>query len=372
MQYKKLKNICSFMTKSKIKAGEGIENGLYPFFTSSDTKVLSLNTYLFDDELIIIGTGGKPSCNYYNGKFAVSTDNFVLKTHQEILPKFLYYFLRKDNLSILQKGFHGAGLQHIGKDYLQEIDIPIMNNEEQISIINSLDRISDLINHKTTKLKKLEELVKSQFIEMFGDVKTNPKQWENVLIRDIGTLVAGATPSTRELKYWENGTIPWMSSGEVNKGKIFETDNKITQLGYDNASTKLVPPNTVVVAMAGQGKTRGTVGITQIELCTNQSICSIVNNSRINPWFLLNYLSLQYQELRNISNGSGGRGGLNLKIIGSFSIYLPPIELQNKFADFVKHIDKLKFCKIITNLKNICYNVFDYKYINFQREVKNV
>ena len=134
-----------------------------------------------------------------------------------------------------------------------------------------------------------------------------------------------------------------MSSGEVNKGRVFETDTKITQLGYDNASTKLVPPKTVVLAMAGQGKTRGTAAITEIELCTNQSICSIVNNEKINAEYLLNFLKLQYMELRGASTNTDGRGGLNLKIIGNYPIMIPPIELQNHFAVFVEQTDKSKF-----------------------------
>jgi type I restriction enzyme S subunit len=134
-----------------------------------------------------------------------------------------------------------------------------------------------------------------------------------------------------------------MSSGEVNKGRIFETDTMITQLGYDNASTKLVPSKTVVLAMAGQGKTRGTAAITEIELCTNQSLCSIVNNEKVNAEYLLHFLRLQYMELRGASTNTEGRGGLNLKIIGNFPIMIPPIVLQNQFAVFVEQIDKSKF-----------------------------
>ena len=187
------------------------------------------------------------------------------------------------------------------------------------------------------------KLIKSRFIELFGDSNLNNKHWMTGRINDIGKCVAGATPSTIVKEYWENGTIPWMSSGEVNKGRIFETDTKITELGYNNASTKLVPPKTVVLAMAGQGKTRGTAAMTEIELCTNQSICSIVNNEKVNPEYLLYFLKMQYDELRSSSNGAEGRGGLNLKIIGNYPIMIPPINLQNEFADFVQLIDKSKF-----------------------------
>ncbi len=95
--------------------------------------------------------------------------------------------------------------------------------------------------------------------------------------------------------------------------------------------------------MAGQGKTRGTAAITEIELCTNQSICSIVTNEKINAEYLLNFLKMQYKELRRASTNTDGRGGLNLKIIGNYPIMLPPMELQKQFAAFVEQIDKSKF-----------------------------
>jgi len=178
---------------------------------------------------------------------------------------------------------------------------------------------------------------------MFGDIDNKPSRWTIAKIQDIAKCVAGATPSTSRHEYWENGTIPWLSSGEVNKYRIYETNTKITRLGYDSTSTKLIPPHTVVLAMAGQGKTRGTAAMAEIELCTNQSICSLVTNKKMNPEFLLFYLKDQYEQLRAVSNGEGGRGGLNLKIIGAFPIMVPPIELQNKFAAFVEQIDKSKF-----------------------------
>lgn len=93
---------------------------------------------------------------------------------------------------------------------------------------------------------------------------------------EICKLVTGATPSKTNAAYWENGTIPWMSSGEVNLKRVAATEKKITQLGYEKNSTTIVPKHSVVIALAGQGKTRGKVAITEIDLCTNQSLCSMI------------------------------------------------------------------------------------------------
>ena len=170
-------------------------------------------------------------------------------------------------------------------------------------------------------------------------------EWKK--LGEIGKCMAGATPSTKESSYWDNGTIPWMSSGEVHQGVVKSTSALITQKGYDNSSTKMLPSGTVVIALAGQGKTRGTVAITAIELCTNQSLCGVVidNDSIINK-YVYYYLKTRYDDLRRISSGEGTRGGLNLKMIGSYLIPVPSLSEQKRivgiFDTFTSSIENLK------------------------------
>lgn len=158
---------------------------------------------------------------------------------------------------------------------------------------------------------------------------------------EVCRLVTGATPSKTKKEYWENGAIPWMSSGEVNLKRVFETENKITQLGYDNTSTTLVPVHSVVIALAGQGKTRGKVAITEIELCTNQSLCSIICSDYIDYKFLYYYLDGKYEELRAISNGDGARGGLSLRILTPYAVPVPPLEVQREIVRILDHFTEL-------------------------------
>ena len=145
-------------------------------------------------------------------------------------------------------------------------------------------------------------------------------------------ILAGATPSSSNSDYWDKGTIPWMSSGEVNKRTIYETDKKITQAAYDATSTKLIPARSVVIALAGQGKTRGTVARTRIELCTNQSLASVVTSMTMDSDFLFYYLSTQYEQLRNVSSGNGTRGGLNLRMIREYKVPVPPLAVQEEIV----------------------------------------
>lgn len=182
--------------------------------------------------------------------------------------------------------------------------------------------------------------LKSQFIEMFGSVDDNLKSYDIKKVGDFAECFAGATPSTKIPSYWDDGNIPWMSSGEVHKGRIQDTDAKITQQGYDGCSTKMVPIHSIVVALAGQGKTRGTVAINEIELCTNQSLCAIVPNEEINYEYLFHNLRGRYKELRSMSGDVDGRGGLNLKHIQSIKVIVPPMSEQMKFVSIARQADK--------------------------------
>lgn len=162
---------------------------------------------------------------------------------------------------------------------------------------------------------------------------------------DVCKLVTGATPRKTKIEYWEGGTIPWMSSGEVNLKRVNDTERKITQLGYEKTSTTLVPIHSIVIALAGQGKTRGKVAITEIELCTNQSLCSIIVNDKLNYKFLYYFLDGKYEDLRTISNGEGTRGGLSLKILSPYKVPVPPLPVQeeivrilDKFTDYVTEL----------------------------------
>ena len=158
---------------------------------------------------------------------------------------------------------------------------------------------------------------------------------------EICKLVTGATPSKTNAAYWENGTIPWMSSGEVNLKRVVATEKKITQLGYEKNSTTIVPKHSVVIALAGQGKTRGKAAITEIELCTNQSLCSMICNENLDYKFLYYILDGKYEELRAISNGDGTRGGLSLKILAPYKIPVPPLPVQREIVRILDNFTEL-------------------------------
>ena len=181
-----------------------------------------------------------------------------------------------------------------------------------------------------------------------------PKDWEVKVIGEFTGATAGGTPSTSHPEYW-NGNIPWMSSGELNNRRICDVIGRITSEGYKNSSTHLLPRDCVLMGLAGQGKTRGTVAINYIELCTNQSIAAIFPSNEHNTEYLYQTLQNRYEELRELSSGDGGRGGLNLKIIKNLRCAFPSLVEQEHIANALLDVDSMIFSleKLIEKKKAI-------------------
>lgn len=168
------------------------------------------------------------------------------------------------------------------------------------------------------------------------------EEWESKKVSTLGlNVTAGATPDTTNKKYW-GGNVRWMNSGELNLKKVYEVENRITKLGLEESSTKMLPKFCVLIGLAGQGKTRGTVAMNMVELCTNQSIAAIHPSKNLNSDFLYHELDDRYEELRRISAGDGGRGGLNLQHIKDLDIVFPPSPIeQQKIADCLSSLDEV-------------------------------
>lgn len=173
-----------------------------------------------------------------------------------------------------------------------------------------------------------------------SEVGRIPADWKVAQLKDLTDIITGATPSTSINEYW-NGDIPWMSSGELNMKLVRSVYGRITQKGYDSCGTHMIPPLCVLIGLAGQGKTRGTAAINYISLCTNQSIASILPSSYFDSFFLFYWLDNQYYNLRMLSAGDGGRGGLNKQLLLNLWVPLPPLKEQNAIANSLSSIDSL-------------------------------
>lgn len=166
-------------------------------------------------------------------------------------------------------------------------------------------------------------------------------EWEQLKLGDHANILTGGTPNTSISSYWEPKEIPWMSSGEVNKRRLDKTDNMISNDGIRNSSARWVKKHSILIALAGQGKTRGMVAVNNIPLTTNQSVAAIEPDKTLNYEFVFQNLSKRYDELRLISSGDGSRGGLNKQIVSDISIACPNVNEQELIGNFLADFDSL-------------------------------
>jgi type I restriction enzyme S subunit len=212
---------------------------------------------------------------------------------------------------------------------------------EQRAIAKALRDVDELLTELDRLIAKKRDLKQAAMQQLLTGKTRLPgfrAEWDVKKIGEFSDCTAGGTPSTRIPSYW-GGPIRWMSSGELNMKRIQEVEGRITEMGVRASSTKLIPIRCVLIGLAGQGKTRGTVAMNFVELCTNQSIAAIFPNDKFYPEYLYYNLDSRYDELRELSAGDGGRGGLNLKIIKGIPIPFPSIDEQIAIADVLTTMD---------------------------------
>lgn len=219
-----------------------------------------------------------------------------------------------------------------------EIDLPPLATQQRIATI--LDQADALIQNNRAIVQKYDALTQSLFLDMFGDPVKNEKGWEKIKLGDLSQISSGSTPSRLNDNYF-SGNIPWVKTGEVNGKIILDTEEKMTKEALENSSCKLYPKGSLIIAMYGQGKTRGQIGFLGIDATTNQACAVIPPSEKINFNYLFQLLKLNYEDLRSLGRG-GNQPNLNSGLIKSYEVINPPITLQNQFAERVAVIEAQK------------------------------
>lgn len=165
-----------------------------------------------------------------------------------------------------------------------------------------------------------------------------PDGWKLTTIGQVARVETGGTPSGQQPDFW-NGSIRWMASGEVNQRFVEGTAESITELGLEKSNAKIFPPGTVMLAMNGQGRTRGMVATLLVEAACDQSLAAISPTAEATPLYLFHNLASRYAELRRLT-GDDGRVGLNLSLIRSLPIILPPLNEQERIGEALASIDE--------------------------------
>ena len=178
--------------------------------------------------------------------------------------------------------------------------------------------------------KKVKKLVPElRFSEFEGD-------WKKLSIKKIASVSSGGTPSRTEPTYW-NGDIPWVTTSEIGKSEIFDSTEKITKKGLENSSAKLFPKDTILIAMYGQGKTRGQVSVLKINATTNQACAAILLKNNNSSKFVYYFLFNEYERLRRLSN-DGSQKNLSAGLIKQYKIPLTSLEEQEKITSFLDSV----------------------------------
>ena len=286
----------------------------------------------------------------------------IVPKEDELMPKMAYYYFCSQKFkTYLSSIGNGANINNIKFVDIAKDTIPIPPKSTQLSIVSELDKINELIRLKKEQLKDYDNLAQSIFYEMFGNPVENEKGWEVKKLGEVCSVGTGSTPNRKNKEYYEHGIYPWVKSTEVCNLPIYSVEEFITEEALQNTNCGLYPKDSILMAMYGQGKTRGQVGLLKIEACTNQAVAAIVPSKKINSIFLYRHLMLMYEHIRDMARG-GNQANLNLTIVRSIQILLPPLPLQHLFAQRIEQIERQKSAvqKSITDLETLLASRMQY------------
>lgn len=297
---------------------------------------------------IIVGRKGTVGAVVYAGLpyWPIDTTYYVVNKNDNDW-RFLYYLLLASRLTELNSHSTVPGLN---REDVYRLPVSIPGEAEQRRIAAVLDLVRGAADGQAVALAESETLKRAVMQELFthgvrggepqdSEIGPIPEGWVAGRLGDSQLVSSGGTPARGVDEYWAGGTIPWVKTAEVNYSLITETAEHITQAGLDNSAAKLLPAGTVLIAMYGQGVTRGKVGILGIEATTNQACAAIQpKGEAVVPRFLYHLLAGRYEELRSLAHG-GQQQNLNLDIIRDFPISYP-VDLKEQ-QEIVEILDTL-------------------------------
>lgn len=309
---------------------------------------------LVDFQTIVIGRKGTAGKTWLFFEPCYPSDTtFYLKWKKEVDVSFIYNYMTLNPLS----GEHAkTTLPSLQKPDLENylIPFPLLSEQQKIAyVLSSIQEskekteniINTLIELKKSTMKHLFTYGPVEFDEI-GNVKLKeteignvPYQWKESKVRDHSDILTGGTPKTEIKSYWEPQEIPWMKSGEIQGHPINSVSTYISKNGLENSNARWLPKKSVVIALAGRGKTRGTTAPLEFDCTCNQSVVCIKPDENISYLYLHYYLSNLYSYIRRLT-GDKDRSGLNKQLVGNIPLYYPTIEIQHQIGDMLSSVDK--------------------------------
>ena len=269
-----------------------------------------------------------------------SGDIYVLETKdaQVLLPELLPFICQNDAFFDHAVGTSAGSLSpRTNWTSLDHFEFALSPIDEQKRLVELLGSIAALEEELRIAEHEADRLQKAAMQDLL-DADLNG--WASKPIGQVLKVTTGGTPSRNNATFW-NGDIPWVKTGEVNYYVIDSTEESITAEGLKGSAAKLCPPNSVLVALYGQGPTRGRVGMLGIEAAVNQACAAIYPNADFDPWFVYYYLSGKYLSLRAMAQGAA-QPNLNLAMIKGFGMPTPTLEEQKAAVASIDAVAKAK------------------------------
>ncbi len=347
MKKVKLGELVSIQT-GKLDANAAVVGGKYPFFTTAK-EILWINDYVYDDEVVLVAGNGDLNVKYYKGKFNAYQRTYILSNNSNVRMKYLYYFLDK-YIEVLRHQSIGGVIKYIKLNNLSNAQVPMMSIPEQEKIIQNLEKIDYLISKKSQQYTELSNLVKSRFNKMFGDPILNDMGWEVTKLGELTNKISsGNTPKGGSQVYVDKG-IMFFRSQNVWKNKILlddiayiddQTNRNMKDTILEHGDLLITKTGRVNTENSSLGRTAQYLGQSG-KANINGHVYLVRINSDISKRFILEILiSDAYRDyIRRICVGGIDKRQLNKNHIEDFPIILPPLSLQNEFADFVAQVDK--------------------------------
>lgn len=308
------------------------------------------NKLLKKGDIIIEKSGGTPTTPvgrvvYFEGeenKYFVNNFTAILRAKEGYNSKYLFYLLfnfHKVGL-VLKYQNKTTGIINLKlKDYLKRTHVELPDSGEQEKIVKNLEILEASIAKRREQIDALDALVDSVFYEMFGDPNVNPKYKNMVKLGDLGEWKSGGTPK-RSVKEYYGGTIPWVTSGELNEIYICDALEKITRNAIAESNAKFVEKGSLLLGMYDSAGLKSSINL--CTLATNQAIAFSKLNSEIsNTIYIYHLIQIQRESLIQQQRGVRQKN-FNLSMIKDINVTLPPIGLQNRFADYVTSIEAQK------------------------------
>jgi type I restriction enzyme S subunit len=277
---------------------------------------------------------------------------------------YLYYYLKSSTRKLLQL-VQGSGQPNLSKKIIDSIQLLIPPLPEQQKIAEILSTVDDKINNIERQIKETEQLKKGMMQRLltqgighteFKDSPLGriPKSWEVKKLGELCKTYAGGTPNRGKSKYYINGTIPWVKSGEVNNRNIEYAEEKVTDIALKETSIRMMAPNSILVAL--YGATAGEVGILRISACSNQAVLSVNSiSNQLTNLYTYYYIKSSAKKMLSLVQGSG-QPNLSKKVIDGMWVSLPSVSEQEKISENLENLD-FKLDGLIEKMQNL----FDLK-----------